>query len=145
MSPQLIIAAIIATASFGSAWQIQSWRMDAKEKANVEQILVDQRSTATAALRRQEVVIAAQAAANSRAAVLRRDADSARTALVGLSLATEQALRDAATSHATCLERAATIADVQQQSTERYRSLGETCDRHVNDLKTIMAAWPLPN
>ena len=103
MSPQLIIAAIVAAASFGSAWQIQSWRMDAKEKANVEQILADQRSAATAALRRQEVVIAAQNAAAGREVALRRDADSARTALVGLSHATEQALSRAQATHAACL------------------------------------------
>ena len=140
--PQLIIAGLLLATGFGTAWQIQSWRMDAKEKANVEQILADQRSAATAALRRQEVVIAAQTAAAGREVALRSDADSARTALVGLSHAAEQALRDAATSHATCLERAAAIADVQQQSTERYRSLGETCDRHVNDIKMMQEAWP---
>jgi hypothetical protein len=144
MPIQLIVALLIAAGGFGSAWKIQSWRMDAMEGEYVKQALADQRSASTAAIRRQEVVITAQAAANSYAVVLRRDADSARTALVGLSHATEQALRDATTSHSACLERATAIADVQQQSTERYRSLGETCDRHVNDLKTLTSAWPKP-
>lgn len=142
MSPQLIAAAVIAAASFGAAWQFQSWRMDAKEKEHVEQILADQRSASAAAIRRQEAVISAVNAGSVREVALRRDAAGARTALVGLSHATEQALRDAATTHATCIDRAAAVADVLKQSTERYRSLGETCDRHVSDIKTLTAAWP---
>ena len=142
MSPQLIIAAIIATASFGSAWQIQSWRMNAKEKANVEQILADQRSAATAALRRQEVVIAAQNAAAGREVALRRDADSARTALVGLSHATEQALRDAATSHAACLVTADAASELLITVSTERRELAEKADRHVNDIKMMQEAWP---
>lgn len=144
MPIQLIAALLIAAGGFGSAWQIQSWRYDAKEKARVEQILVDQRLSAAVSIRRADNVIAAQNAAAGREVALRRDADGARTALVGLYAATDAALRNAATSQAACLDAAAALNDVLKQSTERYRSLGETCDRHVNDLKTLTSAWPKP-
>ena len=146
MSPQLIIAAIIATASFGggfgAAWKIQNGIAAEKENEYVQQTLRATQDAAATAIRRADNVIIAQSEAALRERRLRADAASSRDALVGLSHATEQALRDAVTSHATCLERAAAIADVQQQSTERYRSLGETCDRHVNDIKMMQEAWP---
>ena len=142
MSPQLIAAALIAAVGFGSAWQIQSWRMDAREKERAQQELVDQQLSAKAAIRRQEKVIEAVNASNVREVTLRRDAAGSRAALVGLSHAAEQALRDAATSHTTCLDRATALGDVLQQSSARYRSLGETCDRHVNDIKTLIDVQP---
>lgn len=116
--------------------------MDAREKEYVEQTLADQRSAAAEALRRQEAAIAAVNAGVVREATLRRDAAGARTALVSLHAAAEQAMRDAATSHEACTVTASTLSDVLQASTERYRELGETCDRHVNDLKTLTDAWP---
>lgn len=142
MSPSLIVKLIIAAAGFGAAWQIQSWRMDAQEKDYAQQQLADQRSAATAAIRRQETVITAVSAGAVREVALRRDAAGARTALVGLHAAADQALRDAATTHAACTNTAAALSDVLQQSAERYRDLGETCDRHVNDLRTLSEAWP---
>lgn len=142
MSPQLIIAALIAAAGFGSAWQIQSWRADAKEKDRVEQELVDQRNAATTAIRRTEAVIQAQSAATVRDGVLRRDAAGARDALVGLSLATEQALRDAATTHAACTERARALGVVLGTVAAAGGEVSAKADRHASDAKTLTDAWP---
>lgn len=142
MNFSLIINLVIAVAGFGSAWQIQTWRMDAREKEYVEQALADQQLSAKAALRRQEKVIEAVNDSAVREIALRRESAGARTALVSLSHAAEQALRDAATSHDACINRASAFNDVLQQSTERYRSLGETCDRHASDVKTLIEAWP---
>ena len=142
MNPQLIIAALIAAAGFGSAWKIQSLRMDAKEKDYVEQALVDQRLAAATAIRHTEAVITATNAATVRDANLRRDADGARTALVGLSLATEQALRDAATTHAACTERARALGDVLGTVAAAGGAIAAQADRHANDAKTLSEAWP---
>ena len=142
MTPQLIIAALIAAAGFGSAWQIQSWRFDAKEKDYAQQALADQRSAATAAIRRTETVIQAQSAATVRDGVLRRDAAGARTALVGLSLATEQALRDAATTHAACTERASALGELLGTVASAGGDIAGKADRHANDAKTLIDAWP---
>ena len=142
MTPQLIIAALIAASGFGSAWIIQSWRFGAKEKDYAQQALVDQRSAATTAIRRTEAVITAQSAASIRNAGLRRDADSARSALVGLSLATEQALRDAATSHAACVVRANTLSELLGTVASAGGDIAGKADRHANDAKTLIDAWP---
>lgn len=142
MSPQIIAATLIAAAGFGSAWTLQDWRYGAKETERAQQELVDQQLSAKAALRRQEKVIEAVNDSAVREIALRRESAGARTALVSLSHAAEQALRDAATSHEACINRASAFNDVLQQSTERYRSLGETCDRHASDVKTLIEAWP---
>lgn len=142
MSPQIIAAALIAAVGFGSAWTLQEWRYGAKETERAQQELADQQLSAKAAIRRQERVIEAVSDATVREIALRRESAGARAALVSLSHAAEQALRDAATSHDACINRASVFNDVLQQSAERYRSLGETCDRHVNDLKMITSAWP---
>lgn len=142
MTPQLIVAGVIALGSFGTAWKVQEWRYQAEKAQHVEQQLANERSAATAAIRRTETVIAAQSAAAVRSAALRRDADGARAAVVSLHDAAAQSMRDAATSHAACTERSSALGDVLQASAERYRSLGETCDRHVSDIKTLIESWP---
>ena len=134
-----LLAAVVAATG---TYKIQEWRYAAKEAEHAEQHLADERAASQAAIRRTEAVITAQSAAAVRSAALRRDADGARAAIVSLHAATEAAMRDAATSHAACTERALAIGDVLQASAERYRSLGETCDRHVSDVKTLMDAWP---
>lgn len=142
MNPQLIIAALIAAAGFGTAWKIQGFRMDAKEKEHVEQQFESERSAAKTAIRRVETVIEAQNAAANRERDLRGAAAGARAALVGLSSSADQALRDAATSHAACTERAAAIRVVLDQCGAAYQELGAVADRHVSDIQTLVAAWP---
>ena len=142
MNPQLIIAALIAAAGFGTAWKIQDWRMDAKERERVEQELNDERVRAATQIRREEAVIVAQNQAQARARSLRLDADGARAAADGLRVATAEALRTAATSHAACTERAAAIRVVLDQCGAAYQELGAVADRHTSDIQTLMAAWP---
>ena len=134
-----LLAAVVAATG---TYKIQSWRYGAKEAEHAQQHLADERSAATAAIRRTETVIQAQSAASARGAALRRDADSARMAAISLHDAAAAAMRDASVSHAACTERAAALGDVLQASAERYRDLGETCDRHVSDIKTLIESWP---
>ena len=142
MSPQLIIALVIALGSFGSAWQIQSWRADAKEKARVEQILADQRLAAATAIRRADNVIAAQNQAETRAVVLRVAAAGARDELDRLRESTADAVRAASASQAACLERAATLGELLGTVASAGGKLAEKADRHANDVEKLMAAWP---
>lgn len=142
MNPQLIIAALIAVAGFGTAWKVQDWRYNAKEKERAEQQLEAQRMVAAASRRQREDVIAAQNEAQVRANRLRMDAAGSRAALIGLSNATEQAMRDAALSHAACTERAHTIGVVLNQCAGAYQELGAVADRHASDVQTLIGAWP---
>ncbi len=134
----LIAASLAAT----GVWKVQDWRYGAKEKERAEQQLENERVIARAALRNQERVSEAQSAASNRMVVLRRDADRARAAADGLRIATEQAMRDAATSHAACTERAHTLSVVLNQCGAAYQELGAVADRHASDVQTLMAAWP---
>lgn len=134
----LLAAAIAAT----GAWKVQDWRFSVKEKERVEQELNDERVRAATQIRREEAVIVAQNQAQARARSLRMDADGSRAALVGLSSSADQALRDAATSHAACTERAAAIRVVLDQCGAAYQELGTVADRHASDVRTLTEAWP---
>lgn len=143
MNPQLIIALVIAACSFGSAWKIQDWRMDAKEKAHVEQELADERQAA--ALRSEMQVAAARAVRNGveREVALRASAASASLALVGLSGAVDTTLRDATTSLGACTDRATTLGGLLVDSERDYVETSAKAGRHASDVKTCHdTIWP---
>lgn len=146
MNIQLVIAtavtAAVAATSFGSAWQIQSWRYAAKEAQHEKQKLADVQQSAAATIRRADNIIAAQDAAKNRDSALRVDVAGARNALVGLHDAAADALRAAGASQAACLERAATLSELHQASARKYVELGEKADRHASDIQTLIEAWP---
>ena len=134
----LIAASLAAT----GAWKVQDWRYNAKEKERAEQQLENERMAARATLRNAENVINAQNDAEVRAAGLRRDAAGAHAALIGLSNATDTALRDASASHDACTVRAAAFSQLLNQCGAAYQELWAVADRHASDVQTIMAAWP---
>lgn len=142
MKITLIASFISAALAFGSAWQIQSWRADAKEKDRAEQRITDQQATFKAFERDQNKVITAQSDAMRRVVVLRRDASAARTELDGLRSANSDALRAAATGRDACLERAATYGQLLSASAAAYQELAGKADGHVSDVKTLVQAWP---
>lgn len=134
----LLAAAIAAT----GAWKVQDWRYGAKEMERVEQELNDERVRAATQIRREEAVIAAQNQAQARARSLRMDADGARAAADGLRVATAEALRSAAASHAACTERADSLGKLLVTVEEAGRNMAAIADGHANDAQTLMDAWP---
>lgn len=144
MNPQIIIALIFVAfgSGFGFAWEWQSLRTDRKEKAHAEQQLVDQRLAAATTVRRLDNGIQAQNAAVSRNRDLRDAAAGSRDALIGLHNASAIALRESSASLAACTDRAAAISVVLDQCGAAYQGLGEVCDRHTSDIKTMIDAWP---
>jgi len=142
MSPQLIIALAIAASSFFGGWTVNSWYQGKKEVERVKQILVEQKQSAAVAIRRVDNVAQAQNESNEREIILRDAALNARTALDGLRGSTARALRDAAASQAACLNRAATLGELLEASTDKYRELAEKAGRHANDVKTLTDSWP---
>ncbi len=141
MNPQLLIAALIAAASFGGAWQIQSWRFDAKEKDRVAQILEDTRQSAARNVRVRDNEIDAQNKAETRAIVLRVDAAAARDSLVGLRTSADAALRAASVSKEACLERATTLGELLETMAAAGGDLAEKAGRHVNDIQKLNDSW----
>lgn len=134
-----ILSAVMA---FGSAWKIQSWRFDAKEKVHVEEQIAMERDARIMDNKRISNVVVAQNEARARETGLRAAADSSRAELGGLQSSSDAALRAAAADHAACTVSAAALSVVLNQCAGQYQALGEIADRHVSDIETLNAAWP---
>ena len=142
MTPQTTIALIMFLAGFGSAWELQQWRFGAQEHERDQSQLAAVRDSAAASIRRADNVIAAQSLASVRLRALRADADVSRDALVSLSAAADQALRDAAASTSACISRASAFRDVFNGCTTVLQDMAATADRINSDLQTLIDAWP---
>lgn len=135
----IVISAIL---SFGTGWQVQSWRYGAKETEHESQraTMLEQRRLADAVQLERLGAVQAQAAA--RTLVLRRaatdahrESDGLRDAIVALS-AQPVADAQAATDRATAF--GAALADCS----DRYKTMGAVADRHASDVQTLSDAWP---
>jgi hypothetical protein len=139
-----ILAAVIA---FAGGWKVNGWRLGEQitqmKAAQVEAVNVATREARTTESRRFTNVQEAQNAAQKRAQTARLDADRARTEL--------DRLRDelASTrggvpgeSTAACAVRADAGADVLAQCAAAYLSMAGIADRHANDARTLIEAWP---
>lgn len=146
LGPQLIAAAVLAAAGFGSGWLINGWRLGndiAALQAEKQQLFID----AQAALRSEEKKHVerhrrAVDAAAHRSAGLRRDADHARAESERLRDALAAAAGEARDTPAACPDRAAALADVLRDVEAEGRELAATCDRHTSDIRTLIEAWP---
>ncbi len=141
-------AAIIAASLAGWAgWSVQGWRLGeqiaALKTAQAEAVNTATREARATESRRFTNVQEAQNAAQKRAQTARLDADRARTEL--------DRLRDelASTrggvpgeSTAACAVRADAGADVLAQCAAAYLSMAGIADRHANDARTLIEAWP---
>ena len=143
MNPQLIIAAIIAALSFGSAWQIQSWRADAKEKANVQQTLRATQESAATAIRRADNVILAQNAAVVRERTLRADIARGRSELDSLrSAASSYSLRAKSNPIGSGLDVADIFPELFLDCSQRYVEVAGVADQWKSDAIKLHEAWP---
>lgn len=139
----LLGAAIAAT----GAWQVQSWRYTGQIAA-IQAAQLEAVNTATREARAQESarfkgVQDAQAAAQTRAQVARRDADRARSELDRLRndiSATTGGVPGE--SVASCAVRADTAADVLSQCATAYLDLAAAADRLNADRLMLQEGWP---
>ena len=138
-----VAAAILAAAIAATgAWKVQDWRYNAKEKERAEQQLESERNASKTAIRRHEAVIEAQNAAANRERDLRGAAAGARAALVGLSSSADQALRDAATSHAACTDASSKLKVVFLECSRNYEEVARDADLWESNAITLSDAWP---
>lgn len=142
MTPQLLIAALIAAAGFGAGWQIQAWRQNEKEKDHAEQKLVEVRQSAAADIRRLDNTITAQRAATTREVALRRDRDSANSKLERLRDALRSDMPGASSTGDACPVRADPARELFLACTEALVEMGGRADRHASDAQSLMDAWP---
>ena len=151
MMPGLYVFAAVGIVAgalgFAGGWQTQGWRLGeqiSKIKSDQLEAVNDAvREARATESRRFKEAQDAQAAAQARAISARRDADRARTEL--------DRLRDelASTrggvpgeSTAACAVRADAGADVLAQCAAAYLSMAGIADRHANDARTLIEAWP---
>lgn len=142
MNLTFIATIVSAIAGFGLAWNLQAHQITKLELEHAEQRIATARATRAALERNSTAVIQAQNDAAARAVVLRRDADAARRAATGLRDDIDIASRAAATSIDACTVTATTYGRLLLASAEEYRSLAEVCSRHVQDIRTLVSAWP---
>ena len=141
-------AAIIAASLAGWAgWSVQGWRLG-EQIAALKTAQAEAVNTATREARAQESarfkgVQDAQAAAQTRAQVARRDADRARSELDRMR-DTLSATRGGVPGESTaaCTQRADAAADVLAQCGAAYQDLAAIADRHASDARTLIEAWP---
>ena len=129
------------------AYKVQDWRYTGQ----INQIKAAQAeavNTATREARAQESarfkgVQDAQAAAQTRAQVARRDADRARSELDRMR-DTISATRGGVPGESTaaCTQRADAAADVLAQCGAAYQDLAAIADRHASDARTLIESWP---
>ena len=141
-------AAIIAASLAGWAgWSVQGWRLG-EQIAALKTAQAEAVNTATREARAQESarfkgVQDAQAAAQTRAQVARRDADRARSELDRMR-DTLSATRGGVPGESTaaCTQRADAAADVLAQCGAAYQDLAAIADCHASDARTLIEAWP---
>lgn len=142
MNPQLLIAGIIAAIGFWGGWHVQTVRYTAKEAEHAKQELAQVQLTAATTIRRMDNVIDAQRAATAREVALRRDRDSAYSALERLrdTLARNVPRTDDAAG--TCVERTDPARELFLDCAAALVEMGGRADRHANDAQTLIQAWP---
>ena len=143
MNLTAIIAIVSALISGLGVYKIQEWRMDAKEKAHVEQELADERQAAADRSEMQRIAAQAVRKGVEREVALRTSAAGASLALVGLSGAVDTTLRDAATSLGACTDRATALGGLLVDSERDYIETAAKAGRHASDVKTCHdTIWP---
>lgn len=139
MYARLIGLAVILSILGGGAWLVHSWYSDSQELVNVKKTLADERAVAATLAERREAENAAKNRATRQLAIARRDADSLRVSLDGLSGSGEKLLLDAGTSQPACLERVATLRELLDTMAKAGGELAEKADRHVIDIQALRA------
>jgi len=136
-------SAISAALAFGSAWQIQSWRFDAKETKRAKQETVEERSNFLRYERDQQRVLAAEATATKNVSNLRVALERTRTELDGLRVTTTAASVKAATASNDALVEYTVAANaVLEQCTSEYIRMAEKAEGHAIDVRALTEAWP---
>lgn len=142
MNLTMIASVIAAALGFGAAWTLQGRAIDALKLEHANERIAIQAAARKTIERNTSALASAQNNAVVLAGKSRADADSARTELDGLRVATETALRSASASLDACIVGTATATKLLNQCGAEYQALGERADRHTNDIKTLTAAWP---
>jgi len=139
-----ILAALIA---FAGGWKVQGWRLGEQinqiKAAQLEAVNTAVREARATESRRFTNVQEAQNAATKRAQIARADADRARSELDRLRNDIS-ATRGGVPGEppGACTQRANAAGELLAQCAGAYLSMAGIADRHANDARTLIEAWP---
>jgi len=136
----ILASALAGIAGFGLAWQLRAGTIESMKLEQANERIAIQRAARAAIDRATVQITRAQTESATRAIALRADADAARGELDRLRDATAT-VRTPADDAAACADRTAAIGKLLNQCAAAYQELGERADRHVNDIRTLTAAW----
>lgn len=140
---KLIAFALVAASLFAGGWHVRGWKADADIAAKDRIIMEENARAAEEAVALKNQVIEAQNEAKKRETELRAAAAAAGSQSDGLrdDIAALRGQYDRLSADAV-RERAVAVGAVLQQCSQRYGELAEKADRHANDVRTLMDAWP---
>ena len=138
----LISAALAGSAGFGLAWKLQAGTIAENELEQANERTTIQRAARATLERAMRQNSTSQANAAARGIRNRAAAAGAADIAGGLRIATDSAVRTAATDPAACSDAAASLGAVLTASVKEYRELAEVCDRHVSHIQTLTEQWP---
>lgn len=142
MTPQIIIAGVIAAIGFGSGWHIQALRYTAKEAEHAKQKLAQIQHNAAASIRRADNVILAQNQAAHRTGRLLRDLGSSRTELDRLRAQLAQPVPGAGDTTTACADRTDPARELFADCAAQLTDMAGKADRINSDRQTLIDAWP---
>lgn len=138
-----IVASLLASiAGFVVAWQLQAHQIIKLELNHAQERIALQRAARATYERNTTALIQAQNHSTVRDRAVRDNVAVTGSAGNGLRITTASAVRAATESADTCPNSAAALAAVSDQCFAELQGLAEIADRHVNDIKTLIEAWP---
>ena len=138
----LVSAAFAGAVGWGSAAHVYGAKITEMELNHANERIAIQRDARAAFERYSQTVATAQNEAASRAAILRRDADSARSELERLRNSSSAAVRASADSPAACSATVTTFDVVFTECSTRLTKVAEDADRCVNESQALIKSWP---
>jgi len=141
-----ILAAVIASglSGFGLAWELQAGNISERELGHANDRISATIASRATIERITTTLTAAQNAATTRINNERRLAVIATATSSRVQASADRALRAAAASHESCLERAAALRTVFGSCAAEYQRLGEVAGRLDSDRRLSAAACKNP-
>lgn len=150
MTPSIVPAAVLSVLTGLCVWAFQDALHEA-ELSDMRLQAAEEKGASLIKIRQiegglNEKYIQAVNSARDRERVLRADVAALRDSAQGLRTQHTEAMRRLAQAPAEAIrEYAATVSDVFGECKTRYAEVAEAAQRHSDDVRTLIEAWPVIN
>ena len=138
MWPLIAGGVVIASAAFGTAWQLQELTITQIKLEATNEHIASQRVARIDAEKRVTSVLVAQNNATVSAIKLRADVAGTVTVGNGLRIQTTTAVRTAASDPSLCSDTAIALGELFNDSSQAYVDLAEQAQRHIIDIQALI-------